>query len=107
MKRPRPLHVLVVVVVALVAVWIAMSTEWGEVTLPAPLRGEAARNPFYAAQRLVEALGATSERRQALGDTSGTSTLVLADFSWDISTARRLAFERWVEAAAASSSMPR
>jgi hypothetical protein len=89
--------VLFVLAIALVAVWVAMNTEWGEVTIPSPLRGDAARNPFYAAQRLVETLGATSERRQSLGDTNTTSTLVLSSWSWDVNTERRVALERWVE----------
>jgi hypothetical protein len=94
----RPLPVIVVAAITLIAVWVAMNTEWGPVEIPSPLRGEAARNPFYAAQRLVETLGATSERRQALGDTSTDSTLVLSNWSWDINAARRADLERWVEA---------
>lgn len=97
MTRPRLLTALVVLAIALVAGWIAMNTEWGEVTIPSPLRGDAARNPFYAAQRLVETLGATSERRQSLGVTSTASTLVLSSWSWDINTERRVELERWVE----------
>jgi len=98
MSRPRALTVLFVLAIALIAVWVAMNTEWGEVTIPSPLRGDAARNPFYAAQRLVETLGATSERRQSLGDTSTASTLVLSSWSWDVDTERRVELERWVEA---------
>jgi len=97
MSRPRPLTVLFVLAIGLIALWVAMNTEWGEVTVPSPLRGDAARNPFYAAQRLVETLGATSERRQSLGDTNTTSTLVLSSWSWDINTERRMELERWVE----------
>jgi hypothetical protein len=60
MRRPRGVHVVVFVFVVLVAAWVVANTEWGEVRVPTPLRGEAATNPFYAAQRLVETLGATS-----------------------------------------------
>jgi hypothetical protein len=95
--RLRPFRAIVVGAIALIAVWVAVNTEWGEVKIPSPLRGDAARNPFYAAQRLVETLGATSERREMLGDTSTDSTLVLSSWSWDINTARRLDLERWVE----------
>lgn len=42
--------------------WIALNTYWEEVEVPMPLKDEAARNPFYAAQRFVEGLGATSVR---------------------------------------------
>jgi len=60
--------------------------------------GEAATNPFYAAQKLVETLGATSERRDSLGDTPSDAVVVLSTWGWDIDRARREGFERWVEA---------
>jgi hypothetical protein len=89
---------IVAAVVLLIAVWVAVNTEWGEITLPAPLRGEAARNPFYAAERLVAMLGATSERREALGDTSVSAVVVLSTWGWDIDAVRRDELESWVEA---------
>jgi hypothetical protein len=98
MSRPSGLTIVVFVVLALIVVWIAVNTEWGEVTLPTPLRGDAATNPFYAAQKLVETLGATSESRDALGDTSTTAVVVLSTWGWDINDARRAELERWVEA---------
>ena len=68
MKTTEQPHVILVVAVVLLVAWIARNTEWGEVEVPTPLRGDAATNPFYAAQQLVETLGATSERRESLGD---------------------------------------
>ena len=50
---------------ALLVTWIASNTYWAEVTMPMPPKGEALTNPFYAAQRFAEALGArTSWDRQ-------------------------------------------
>lgn len=98
MRRPPVAPLIVGAVVLLAAGSIAMNTEWGEVTLPAPLRGEAASNPFYAAERLVAMLGATSERREALGDTSPSAVVVLSTWGWDIDAARRDELESWVEA---------
>jgi hypothetical protein len=95
---PRALGIVVAVLAVLLVAWIVTSTEWGEVEIPAPLRGEAATNPFYAAQRLVDALGATSERRQALGELDTDAVVVLSAWSWDIDAARRAELERWVEA---------
>jgi hypothetical protein len=97
MRRPSALTVVFVAAVVLVVAWIASNTEWGEVELPTPLRGEAATNPFYAAQKLVETLGATSERRDSLGDTPHDAVLVLSTWGWDIDRARREQMERWVE----------
>ncbi len=97
MRRPSTLTVVAGLFVLLVAAWVVGNTEWGEVELPTPLRGEAATNPFYAAQRLVETLGATSERREALGDASSDAVIVLSTWGWDIDQARRVELERWVE----------
>ena len=98
MKRPSSLTVILVVAAVLFVAWIARNTEWGEVNLPTPLRGDAATNPFYAAQQLVETLGATSERRESLGATSTAAVVVLSTWGWDINNARRAELERWVEA---------
>ena len=40
---------------AVLASWIASNTEWTEVKIPLPPKGEAATNPYYAAQRFAEA----------------------------------------------------
>ena len=98
MKRPSGLTIALVLFVLLVGAWIVASTEWGEVEIPTRLRGDAATNPFYAAQKLVEALGATSERRESLGGTPSDAVVVLSTWSWDIDDERREEFERWVEA---------
>jgi hypothetical protein len=97
MKRPSAPTVIFVALAAFVATWVAVNTEWGEVEVPTPLRGDAATNPFYAAQKLVETLGATSEVRESLGDTSGDAVVVLSTWGWDIDQARRTELERWVE----------
>ncbi|HEY3517389.1 MAG TPA: hypothetical protein VGL98_10115, partial [Gammaproteobacteria bacterium] len=97
-RRPSALQIVLVVFVLLIAAFIVRNTEWGEVEIPTPLRGDAAKNPFYAAQKLVETLGATSERRESLGDTPTDAVAVLSTWGWDIDRARREAFERWVEA---------
>jgi len=98
MTRPSVLQIVLAVFVLLVAIFIVGNTEWGEVEIPTPLRGDAAKNPFYAAQRLVETLGATSERRESLGNTPNDAVVVLSTWGWDIDRARREAFEHWVEA---------
>ena len=82
--------------VAALVIWVASNTYWADVTVPMPLRGEAARNPFYAAERLVETLGATaaSERTFSLPPTSGV--VVLSNWNWNLSERRRAALEKWV-----------
>jgi hypothetical protein len=46
----------------------------------------------------VEALGGTSERREALDAIPTDAIVVLSTWGWDIDDARRGEFERWVEA---------
>ena len=98
MRRPNVLYIVFAVFALFAGAWIVANTEWGEVEIPTRLRGDAASNPFYAAQKLVETLGATSERRESLGDTPNDAVVVLSTWSWDIDDARREEFERWVEA---------
>jgi hypothetical protein len=97
MRRPSVLRVGAVVLLLLAVAWVAGNTEWGEVAVPTPLRGEAATNPFYAAQQLVEALGATAERRETLGRTATDAIVVVSTWGWDLDSARRTELERWVE----------
>ena len=98
MTRSRVLVLAVCALFALLAVWVARHVVWDDVKIPMPWRGEALRNPFYAAQRLLETLGATSERRQMLGDVGTAAVIVLSDWGWDVSPPRRREFEQWVEA---------
>jgi hypothetical protein len=98
MTATRALWVFVFLVVVGLGVFVAMNTHWGEVQLPAPLRGAAARNPFYAAQRLAESLGAATARQGDLAGVDSESVVVLTSYGWDVSAERRAKLERWVEA---------
>lgn len=89
---------LVVLVLIALITWIARNTYWDDITVPTFPRGEAARNPFYAAQRLAEELGATAEWRRALGDLpEENGVLMLTHWNWDLIETRRVELERWVE----------
>jgi hypothetical protein len=81
----------------LLAVWIARHTYWGEIEVPMPLRGEAARNPVYAAQHFAEALGAHTQRTEGLELPGTDAVIVLRAWSWDVSNTRRERMEQWVE----------
>lgn len=98
MNRPLFVGLIALVAAAALVAWIASNTRWKEVTVPAMPRGEAARNPFYASQRLVEELGATSEWRRALGELPPPdAVLMLASWHWDLIDGRRARIEQWVE----------
>jgi hypothetical protein len=77
--------------------WIASNTYWADARLPLPPRGEAATNPYYAAQRFVEALGGRASRDRTFTAPSSAAVIVLSTWNWNLSTSRRQALERWVE----------
>jgi len=63
-----------------------------------PPKGEAATNPFYAAQRFAEVLGARTTRDRVFTAPSPDSVIVLSAWHWSMSRSRREALEHWVEA---------
>lgn len=88
----------VLVVFGALVAWIAPHVYWEEISVPMPLRGEARTNPFYAAERLVEELGARSERRSTMDDAPPEdAVLVLTYWHWSLIESRQRALERWVE----------
>ena len=84
---------------ALVAVigWMAANSSWVDIKVPMPPRGAAAENPFYGAQKLAAALGATSVRDRTLTVPATGEVLVLSAWNWSLSPRQRTALERWVE----------
>lgn len=78
--------------------WIASNTYWADTVVPMPPKGEALRNPFYVVQRFAEALGARTTWDRVLITPPADSVIVLSSWHWSLSTWRREALERWVEA---------
>lgn len=98
MKRTVLVSALVAVPVVLLVVLIARSTYWVDVPVPMPLGGEAATNPFYATQRVAEALGARTSRDRVLTIPATDSVIVLSSWQWSLGSERQRALEQWVEA---------
>jgi hypothetical protein len=84
--------------IALLAVWVASRTTWVEVPVPMPLKGAAATNPFYAAQRFAEALGARPEWDRRFDVPETDAVIVASYWNWSLTAGRREAMKRWVEA---------
>jgi len=83
-------------VVAIIA-WIAANTYWEEYDWRSGLQGEALTNPFYAAQRLAEELGAhTRLRHEIVSAPPANAVLVVGDWNWSIIPQRRERLEKWV-----------
>lgn len=78
-------------------VWVANNTHWADITLPTPLKGEALRNPFYAAQRLSDRLGAQTTWRREMTLPPPNGVLVLSAWNWGVAVKRRQQVEQWVQ----------
>ncbi len=98
MNRRGAIWLIGAALLALVVVWFANHTYWGEIELPVPLKGEAARNPFYAAQRFARTLGARTQWDRALVTPGPGDVIVASAWSWDLTAQRRERMKRWVEA---------
>jgi hypothetical protein len=81
----------------LLLVLIASQMSFKEVSVPAALRGEAARNPFYAAILFSRTLGAQARWEQMFAEPPPDSVLMLSGWNWTLSRARRERIETWVE----------
>src|SRR5262245_30082572 len=62
-----------------------------------PLKGEAATNPFYAAQRFADALGSRNAWDRVFTTPSTDAVIVMSSWHWSLSSGRRDALKRWVE----------
>ncbi len=88
---------LVVMLMGLSA-WVASCTEWVEVDVPRPARGEAAKNPLYVTQQLVRRLGATVATPGSLSTLPPPrATLLLTSWYWDLFPERAQRLKGWVE----------
>jgi len=78
-------------------VWMARHMSFKEVTVPTALKGEALRNPFYAAIKFSEALGAQAAWERVFTVPAKDSVIMLSSWNWTLSRTRRERIERWVE----------
>ena len=85
------------VAVGLVA-WLGSQMSFKEIKVPVPLQGEAARNPFYAAIRLSEELGAEATWERVFTQPPDEAVIFLSAWNWTLSKTRRERLEHWVEA---------
>ncbi len=91
--------VLGVAVAVGLAVWVVHNTEWRDESVPVPLKGEARSNAFYAAGKLVQALGGTTHSPQTLDVLPPVdAVLVLTSQHWDLFSERQEALRNWVQA---------
>ncbi|HUQ87293.1 MAG TPA: DUF4350 domain-containing protein [Vicinamibacterales bacterium] len=97
MTRSRVVGALGVIALVLIVAFIGANSTWEDIPIPTPPKGEAITNPFYAAQRFAEALGATTRRLRVLVVPSPRAVIVVSAWHWDLSEQRQAAIMRWVE----------
>ncbi|MEO5670666.1 MAG: DUF4350 domain-containing protein [Ramlibacter sp.] len=98
MSRDSRIRMLLAVLFAAGLVLLATVTEWVEVDVEKPARGEAAKNRLYAVQALLRNLGATVVKRQNLETMPPPQAgLVLVSRHWDLFPERARQLRQWVE----------
>src|SRR5688572_9536726 len=97
MTRSQVSGALCSVLLAALVVYVARNTYWADMPIPTPPKGDAVTNPFFAAQRFAEALGAATKRAHSPVVRSPRSVIVLSAWHWDLSLERQAAIMRWVE----------
>ncbi|HEU4786974.1 MAG TPA: DUF4350 domain-containing protein, partial [Gemmatimonadaceae bacterium] len=98
MRRTAIVWLLVGALATAFVAWIARHTYWVDVKVPMPPKREARTNPFYAAERFAEALGARATRGRAFGAPSPEAIVVLSGWNPSLSAERSTAIQRWVDA---------
>ena len=97
MKKHWIAIVVTLIAIALLA-WMASNMSFKEFTVPASLKGEAVHNPFYAAIKFTQALGANAVWERVFTVPADDSVIMLSSWNWSLSRTRRERIERWVEA---------
>jgi hypothetical protein len=97
-SRETLLRIAALLLAAAALAWFVTATEWAEVDVAQPAKGEAAKNRLYATQSVLRTLGARVVRRKDL-DTlpPARGNLVLASPHWDLFPERAKHLRDWVE----------
>jgi hypothetical protein len=97
MNSSRPLQLLVAVVLAAAAAWIAMHTYWDYTMVDNPPQGEAARNRYYTFEHLAQGLAIHTRQVSTLQPLPATdSVLLVDDLQGALLRDRMDALEEWV-----------
>jgi hypothetical protein len=85
-----------VAIVGLLALFVSR-LEFVEAKVPAPLKGEARTNPFYAAIEFMNALGAAASWERVLAAKPDQTVILLSSWNWTLNGTRRDRLRKWVE----------
>lgn len=91
------LRVVLVAVIGGFVYWIATHTYWVDQVVPRTPRGAALTDPFYAAEGLVQKLGAHASYERLWRLPPQNAVVVAAYWDWDRSSSERTQLQHWVE----------
>ena len=97
MSRDRLINLSIGAAFAALIVWIAMHTYWADVSVPTPLQGEAARNPYYSVQHLLGSLGIRTRLIGSLQALPKNAVVLVNDLHDDLFHERLESLESWVD----------
>ena len=95
--KARVIGIVVALMVVGLLAWLASHMSFQNMQVPVPLRGEAARNPFYAAIRLSELLGVEATWERVFTPPPADGVILVSNWNWTLSRSRRERLQRWVE----------
>jgi len=98
MKTDHLVKGLLAALLVALAVWVGMNTEWTEVDVRTPAKGEAFTNELYATQQLLRQLGAKVVKPEGLAQLPPRdATLFLSSWHWDLFPQRERLLRAWVQ----------
>jgi hypothetical protein len=92
----RVIKIVLGVLVVLFLIWFGSHLRFTEQKIPLPLKGDAITNPFYAAIKLSEQLGAKAEWERVFSVPATNSVIMLSNWNWTLGRSRRERLEKWV-----------
>lgn len=99
MKLNRVVPIAVLLGVLALGYWVVSHTRWDTVRVPAALKGEAAKDPHYAARRFARLLGAEVQVLSAVDSLPPRdATLLITAPWWETFHGQEARIRRWVEA---------
>lgn len=93
---PRWLKYLLIAAVVALGLWIGSHLQFTDTKVPIPLKGEALRNPYYAAIRFTEQLHAKASWERIFSVPATDSVVLLSNWNWSLAGRRREQLEKWV-----------
>jgi Domain of unknown function (DUF4350) len=97
MRSDRIVRVLFVAALIALIVWIARHTYWDDVAVPTPMKGEAARNPYYSVEHLAASLGIRTQRISSLRALQPDAVVLVNNLNDDLLHESVESLQGWVE----------